>query len=187
MFVDIKKQPPSKGENFFVDTNVWYWITYAASKSFTGNGPKGYQTEFYPEFIEKALDNEGTLYYSPLTLVKLTRLIERSEFEIFKAYKNTPDVSLKSFRKKAGERKAVIEELKSAWDQIQSMAKELPANLAPGVADSLMHTVENYLVDGYDALYYHFMNENQVLNIITDDKDFRDIKGINLFSCYEHD
>jgi predicted nucleic acid-binding protein len=185
MFIDIKKQPPSHADSFFVDTNVWYWTTYAASKSFTGNGPKGYQAEFYPDFIEKALDNGGTLYYSPLTLVELTRLIEKSEFEIFKSYKNLPDCTLKSFRKISGERKAVTEELKSAWSQIQGMAKELPAKLDPGVTDSIIKTIENNLVDGYDALYYHFMNENNVLNIITDDKDFRGIAGINLYSCYE--
>ncbi len=185
MFINIKKQSPEKGDCFFVDTNVWYWITYAASKTFTGNGPKGYQAEFYPDFIEKALDNDGVLYYSPLTLVELTRLIEKSEFEIFKSYKNDPNISLKKFRKINNERRAVIKELKTAWTQIQSMAKELPAHLKQGVADSIMKTVENNLVDGYDALYYHFMNENSVMNIITDDKDFRDIDGINLFSCYE--
>ncbi|MBD8625256.1 type II toxin-antitoxin system VapC family toxin [Pseudomonas sp. CFBP 13727] len=185
MFIDIKKQAPSEGESYFVDTNVWYWITYASSKTFTGNGPKGYQTEFYPNFIEQALDNKGTLYYSPLTLVELTRLIERSEFEIFKAYKKTPDATLKSFRRIGSERKAVIQELKSAWEQVQSLAKELPAHLELGVADSIMKTVETNLVDGYDALYCHFMSENKVPNIITDDKDFKGIAGINLYSCYE--
>lgn len=184
MFCDIKTCSPTKDENYFVDTNVWYWLTYAASKSFTGNGPKGYQTEFYPNFIEQALDLGANLYYSPLTLVELTRLIEKSEFEIYKACKNMPSATLKAFRNISAERNAVIEELKTAWGQIQSMASELPAHLDDGVTGSIFLTIESCLVDGYDALYYHFMSKNKIVNIISDDKDFRSIPQINLFGCY---
>ena len=41
-------------DKFFIDTNVWFWLTYAASNEIqTQNAPARYQLEVYPEFIEK--------------------------------------------------------------------------------------------------------------------------------------
>jgi predicted nucleic acid-binding protein len=185
MFLDIRKKEPAKGDIFFVDTNVWYWTTYAASKQFFTKAPKDYQIEFYPNFIEKALTNEADLYYSPLTLIELTSLIERSEFEVFKAFEGDPNYTFKRFRNNDAQRKSVIEELRTAWGQVQAMAKELPATIETGLSENLISMVENYRIDGYDALYIKFMQDNKISNIITDDKDFRKIDGVNLYGCYE--
>jgi predicted nucleic acid-binding protein len=185
MFLDIRKKEPEKGDIFFVDTNVWYWTTYAASKQFFTKAPKDYQIELYPNFIEKALTNEASLYYSPLTLIELTSLIERSEFEVFKAFEGDPNYPLKRFRNNDKQRRAVLEELRTAWGQIQAMAEELPATIEAGLSDTLISMIESNRIDGYDALYIKFMQDNQIPNIITDDKDFRSIDGVNLYGCYE--
>jgi len=185
MFNDIRNSSSTDTDRFFVDTNVWYWTTYIPSKSFLAKRPKDYQVEHYPEFIESALNNKATLYYSPLTLVELTNLIERSEWEIYKAYKEDNGLSLKKFRNIPAERKAVLEEIKNAWISIQGMANELPAKLNDDLSTPFISIVESYTVDGYDALYYHFMKENGISKIITDDKDFRGVKDITLYTCYE--
>lgn len=184
MFLDIRNHEPNKDVVFFVDTNVWYWTTYAASKKFFGNAPRDYQVEFYPGFIEKALTNEATLHYTSLTLVELASLIERSEFEIFKAFTGEARYSLKQFRKDSAQRKAVLTEIESAWEQIQSMATELPTLLPEGVSAELISIVNEHPVDGYDALYVKMMRDHKIVNIITDDKDFRAVTGLNLYGCY---
>ena len=185
MYVDIRKVPPVSGDVFFVDTNVWYWATYIASKTFIVNRPKDYQVDTYPEFIESALNNGAKLYYSPLTLVELTGLIERSEFEIYKAYHGNPGFQFKRFRAMTKERQAVVDEVKTAWASIQGMANELPVKLECGMSENLITIIERHGVDGYDALYCHFMMENGISKIITDDKDFRNIDNLHLYSCYE--
>lgn len=185
MLRDITQVSPVEGESFFVDTNVWYWMTYVASKSFIPKGPKPYQIENYPDFVEQAKNNKAVLYYSPLTLVELTGLIEHAEFEIFKAYKNEPGFSFKRFRNDEKQRKVVIEELQSAWEQVQQLAVELPAKISDGLANEVMDALQKFNIDGYDSLYYYFMKNNNIVNIITDDKDFRGIDGIELYSCYE--
>ncbi|MCK0545816.1 PIN domain-containing protein [Pseudomonas syringae pv. aptata] len=185
MFLDIKDHEPSKESVFFVDTNVWYWTTYAASKKFFGNtAPRDYQMEFYPAFIEKVLANDATLHYTCLTLVELTSLIERSEFEIFKAFNGDKKSSLKQFRKDSAQRNAVLAEIESAWEQIQSMASELPTLLPKGTSAELVGIVHAHTVDGYDALYIKLMRDHKIENIITDDKDFKGVHDLNLYSCY---
>ncbi|WP_448652601.1 type II toxin-antitoxin system VapC family toxin [Pseudomonas fluorescens] len=184
-FNDIRHSSSTDSDHFFVDTNVWYWATYISSKTFLAKRPKDYQVEHYPDFIESALNNKATLYYSPLILVELTNLIERSEWEIYKAYQGDKDIPLKRFRNIPVERKAVLEEIKTAWASIQGMANELPTPLGEDLSTPFISIVESYTVDGYDALYYHFMKENGISNIITDDKDFRGLSDITLYTCYE--
>ncbi|MEX6663649.1 type II toxin-antitoxin system VapC family toxin [Pseudomonas sp. W2-17] len=184
MFLDIRNNEPSKDAVYFVDTNVWYWTTYAASKKFLGNAPQDYQIEFYPGFIEKALAHNATLHYTSLTLVELTSLIERSEFEIFKAFNGDPKYKIKQFRKDNAQRKAVLAEIDSAWEQIQAMASELPTSLPNGSSAELISIINAHPVDGYDALYVKIMSDHKIANIITDDKDFRAVTGLNLYGCY---
>lgn len=185
MYHDIRKVSPGSDDAFFVDTNVWYWCTYVASKSFIAKRPKDYQIENYPEFIESALNCGAKLYYSSLSLVELAGLIERSELEIYKAYRNGQETQLKRFRSISQERKSVLAEIKTAWASIQSMASELPTIFKEDLSKNLMETLEGHGVDGYDALYYQLMKEKGISKIITDDKDFRGIDHISLYSCYE--
>jgi predicted nucleic acid-binding protein len=184
MFHDIKQVTSEKDASYFVDTNVWYWCTYAASKSFLAKTPQKYQVDYYPSFVENALENNSTLYCSPLTLVELANLIERSEWEIYKAYTQDSTINLKAFRKKPTERKAVLNEIKIAWQSVKELATELPFNIDSETSDTFIQSLSSYKVDGYDALFHQIMNENEIGNIITDDKDFRSIDDIDVFGCY---
>ncbi|EGQ8316012.1 PIN domain-containing protein [Vibrio cholerae] len=184
MYHDIKTVIPKSEDGFFVDTNVWYWTTYVASKSFLARQPQDYQVDYYPTFIESALENNADLYYSPLTLIELANLIERSEWEIYKAYNSSDNITLKKFRGIPAERSAVLDEIKAAWSSIKSMATELVSDLNSQTSDDFIDTIEKYKIDGYDALYYQIMKHHDVKNIITDDKDFRLINDINFYSCY---
>ena len=183
MFLDIRKAiDVEKGGKFFIDTNVWYWMTYIPSKEFIANPPAEHQVETYPAFVERALGENAELYYSPLILVELAGLIERSEHAIYKRYHG--DISIKRFRKIVAERNVVLREVRSAWETIRSMAAPLVVNVDCKFSDSLLDIVERYGLDGYDAVYCRAMEENGINNIITDDKDFRAIDGFNLYGCY---
>lgn len=183
MFLDIRRPVNIEGgEKYFIDTNVWYWMTYVPSKEFVANPPQEYQVETYPAFVEKALEGRAELFYSPLILVELAGLIERSEHAIYKRYHG--DISLKRFRKKAAERRAVVQEIRSAWDTIRSMAAPLTVNVDFEFSDSLLDVIDRHGLDGYDAVYCRAMQENGVVNIITDDKDFRVIDDFKLYGCY---
>lgn len=185
MFVDIKGKEAPGEEKFYVDTNVWYWATYIPSKSFIAIPPKDYQAEHYPSFIESALNNNSELYFSPITLIELSNVIERAEWEIYKATHNDPTITQKNFRKIAAERRAVVKEIRAAWESISTMAKMLPTHIEEELSSQILNTLENEILDGYDALYFHIMKTNNIANIITDDKDFKGIKGVNLYGCYE--
>lgn len=182
---NINNVSPSEGEGYFVDTNVWYWVTYVASKSFIPNGPRRYQTETYPNFIEQAVNNKALLYYSPLVLIELARVIERAEFEIFKAFKNDKSFHFKRFRNNEKQRKLVVSEIRAAWEQVRQLAIELPAKIGEDLEVEVLEALEKYTIDGYDSLYYYFMKQSGIVNITTDDKDFRGVDGIELYSCFE--
>ncbi|MEL6117818.1 PIN domain-containing protein [Photobacterium sp. SP02] len=185
MLQDIKQITPQNGDKFFVDTNVWFWTTYIPSKTFIAKKPHDYQIEFYPNFIEKALEVGAILYSSPLVLVEISNIIERSEWEIHKAYNPNETISLKRFRSIPKEREEVLNEIKTAWDSITSMSSELSMTLDNSVSREFVDIIDNNKIDGYDALYFQLMCQNKVGNIITDDKDFRHLPGIDTFTCYQ--
>ena len=52
----IDKTRPIKNERYLIDTNVWFWFTYVASKQIIlPNHPSQYQIKEYPLFIESLL------------------------------------------------------------------------------------------------------------------------------------
>lgn len=187
MFIDIKNESPKKDDSYFVDTNVWFWFTYASSKSFLAHEPHEYQKTFYPNFIESALNKGAQLFYSPLTLVELSNLIERSEWNIHKLLQQNDCIPLKTFRKAEEHRKSVLEEINTAWATIKTMAKPLPLTVDESLPDSFIDIISKYKIDGYDALFFYAMTENGIQNIITDDKDFRNIDKelLNVYTCYK--
>jgi predicted nucleic acid-binding protein len=186
VFKNIKNVAPKAGESYFIDTNVWYFCTYAASKDFfeSSTQPKQYQMEYYPTFVESAIENEAQLYCSALTLVELSTLIERSQWELYKSFYDLPNCRLKEFRKIDKEREEVIEEIKIAWETIMSMSSQLTFNIDEDMADNFIKHIEKYEIDGYDALFYEMMDRLNISSVITDDKDFRQLDNLITYTCY---
>src|ERR1022692_1361465 len=87
---NLNNYSPKKGERYFVDTNVWYWFTYVASKEMkVANAPLKYQMTDYSAFIEKALNNGAQLYHCALTLSELAATIENAELKLYHLTKPT--------------------------------------------------------------------------------------------------
>lgn len=180
----IKRARPHHKDKYFVDTNVWFWFTYCASKEIeTENEPARYQLNSYPEFIEKVLDEGAKLFHCPLVFSELANIIERTEFEIYKM--NNPNVirNKKDFRANSAERAKVLRETKMAWDLIGSLSTCLEFSLDEQVVIKIQDVLSISTLDPYDAFYYQLMSSEGITKIITDDKDFNSTDIGNIYTA----
>ncbi|WP_154180900.1 type II toxin-antitoxin system VapC family toxin [Vibrio furnissii] len=169
-------------DRFFVDTNVWFWLTYAASNEIqTDNSPVRYQLERYPEFIEKILDEGASLYHSPLALSELANIIEKTEYETY-LLSNDVEVTRKEFRNIEKQRQKVMLEVSNAWQQVTSMSQTLAVTLNAVLADHALQTLKTYCLDAYDAFYVKSMSDYGIINIVTDDRDFHGL-DLNMYTA----
>ncbi|ROQ24335.1 type II toxin-antitoxin system VapC family toxin [Gallaecimonas pentaromativorans] len=163
-------------DRFFVDTNVWFWFTYAASNEINPvNYPVRYQIEKYPLFIEKILDKGAKLYHSPLVLSELTNIIEKTEYNSYKNSHRLHNLTRKDFRDIEEKRKKVMLEVSNSWAQITSMSEALELTINSDLADFALKTLNAHSLDAYDAFYIRSMSEYQISKIITDDRDFQSL------------
>ncbi|OZY39223.1 hypothetical protein CJF43_24095 [Pseudomonas fragi] len=170
---NIQGSRPLHTDKYFVDTNVWFWFTYCASKEInTPSRPRRYQVEKYPEFIEKALDAGAKLFHCPLVFSELANVIERTEYDIYASGGNNQNVSRKGFRKLEAERSKVIQEIKIAWSTVNSVSTCLNINLSQKIIPPALAYLESAPLDSYDAFYLQVMSSEGITKLITDDRDF---------------
>lgn len=162
----------SKDDRFFVDTNVWYWFTYCASKSFaSGDAPKTYQLNEYSKFIEKVLDSGAKLFHCPLVYTELTNVIEKAEHNIYQ-HNSGQSISRKEFRNIEVERSKVSNEIEVAWRTIDQISNSLKLTVQSSTVNLIHEAYTSTTLDAYDSIYYSIMKALGINNIITDDKDF---------------
>ncbi|MDE4038333.1 MULTISPECIES: type II toxin-antitoxin system VapC family toxin [Acinetobacter calcoaceticus/baumannii complex] len=165
---------PDKNDRYFLDTNVWFWFTYCATKQFTTNEPHHYQLKFYPEFIEKILDVGAKIVTSPLVYTELANLIERTEYEeyLFKKNLNKESFSRKQFRAISSARNEVLLHIKTAWETICQLAQEcLELNLNLKTTQAAHDFMSGTMLDPYDAIFVHILNSHDIKMLISDDGD----------------
>lgn len=186
MFININDCTPKAGDKFFVDTNVWFWSTYVSSKTIADKTkPQDYQRIKYPAFLESLLNAKAELYFSPLILAELANIIEQAEFEIYKMYNPTDNkISKKRFRSQPAERASVISEIKTAWDTISAMSTCIETTIDLNFSQSSIELMRDTTLDAYDSFYIKSANISSIKNILTDDKDFRSVDGIDIYSTY---
>jgi predicted nucleic acid-binding protein len=171
--INISTSRPIHTDKYFVDTNVWFWFTYCASREInTTNKPRRYQLEKYPEFIEKALDAGAKLFHCPLAFSELANVIERTEYDIFKTCESGNVLTRKRFRSMQDEREKVISEIKMAWTTVNSLSTCLDISLDKDIVTSALTCLESAPLDAYDALYLQVMSSAGITKLITDDQDF---------------
>src|SRR6218665_1839346 len=103
---------PHHKDRYFVDTNVWFWVTYCASNTVQA---KWYQLTYYPNFIENALNEGAKLFHSPLIFSELANIVENTELKIFNIGRNGEALTKKKFREIPEQRAKVLSEINSAW------------------------------------------------------------------------
>ncbi|MFK5949697.1 MAG: PIN domain-containing protein [Methylococcales bacterium] len=170
---DLTDYKPIPNENYFVDTNVWYWTTYLSSKEMSShNKTQDYQMEDYPSFIEKALNDGASLCHCAMTFTELANIIEHTEYELYKLKSGKEYFSKKEFRKDIDARTQVLKEIDTAWSTINSMSKCIDVNLNSDFVDKSKIIMDEGNVDPFDAFYVQIMRDNKIDFIVTDDHDF---------------
>ncbi|PHS72914.1 MAG: hypothetical protein COB22_03230 [Cycloclasticus sp.] len=170
--IDLNSDEPKNNERYFVDTNVWFWLTYASSQIFKmNNTPQDYQMKDYPAYIEKALSNGSVLCHCPLTFTEISNVIEDAEHKKYIADSGKP-CTKKEFRSLQEERIKVLNEIKIAWDTIESMSACLSMHLDSEFTSKAKCIMDKSNLDPFDAFFSQIMVDEAIDYIVTDDYDF---------------
>lgn len=179
--IDIRFDKPKHQDVFFVDTNVWYWLTYSQA-SVTA---KAYQVKDYPNYFKKIRSVNSQLLRCNLSLAELAHIIEDTEYEIFCDVnkKDPANYPRKEFRHNcAAGRNDVTQEIETAWMQVQQFSNSIPLTIDEATVTTFITDLKTNKLDGYDLFYLDVLRKNR-LQILTDDGDFATVPGITVFTA----
>ncbi|WP_182200103.1 PIN domain-containing protein [Paraliobacillus salinarum] len=178
--IDINNDTPLEQDEFFVDTNVWFWLTYHRANQ---NGNK-YQLTDYPNYIEAALVLGTKLFRSGLSLSELAHQIEKVEREIYKITTNNKGLKPKDYRINQSERAKVVEEVETSWEQVKTFGRPLEHEYINEVTTDLaLNKMGKQALDGYDLFLMEFVERAGINKVISDDKDLASVPNIYLFTA----
>jgi hypothetical protein len=186
--VDVTTDRPQSTDVFWVDTNVWFWVTYGRFHLRNlGSRPRAYQTQKYPSYIQSGLRSGARFHWIGLSLSELARQVEDAEREIADATGQIPaDTKPKSFRHDyPALRQSVVQEVESCWQQVEQFGKPLPN--APvidttAVNDALID-MQTMPLDAYDLFAVQAIRASNITQVLTDDGDFCTVPGITLYTA----
>lgn len=178
--VDIKTDAPKPDDVFFVDSNVWYWLTYSRP-GLSVTPPSPHQLRNYPQYVAKAYAANAKLLRCGLSLSELAHLIEKTEREIFS--RTNQAVSTKEFRHNLpAERQKVVAEIQSAWAQVKSIAGMIDVTVNDASTDTALTDFSTLPLDAYDLFMINAIKTAGIVKVITDDGDYSSVPGIQLFT-----
>ncbi|CAI8879570.1 PIN domain-containing protein [Brevibacillus sp. IT-7CA2] len=180
--VDIRTDTPKPIDEFLVDTNVWFWMTYSRA-SLGDNPPCHYQVTHYPTYISNALNYQSKLYRCGLSLAELAHIIERNEKEIYN--KSNVPLKPKEYRHNLPqERKGVVSQIEVAWKQVKGLARSIEGLIIDETStDHVMANMASQLLDGYDLFILDSINKTGIIKVITDDGDYTSVPNIQIFTA----
>lgn len=179
--IDIRSDVPKTEDQFMVDTNVWYWMTYPKATSSIAS-----QLNDYPNYLNQALGISAGIFHSGLTLAELSHIIEKTEREIYEKQARTK-ITPKEFRHNlAAKRGVVVSEVQAAWSQVESLAQPLDISIESQTTSAAIKRLKTESVDGYDLFILESMNNHGIAQVITDDGDFATIPGIQVFTANQN-
>jgi predicted nucleic acid-binding protein len=181
--VDISTDTPNSTDCFLVDTNVWFWMTYAnAGYNELQRERLANTMSIYADYINAAYRANAKLCWCGLSLAELAHQIEKTEREIYESAVRS--ISPKEYRHNLpDERSRIVSEIQAAWEQIKSLAAPLKVTIDSQTTDVCLAYLQNEKVDGYDIFILEAMKNNGVVQIITDDGDFATVSGIQVFTA----
>lgn len=182
--IDINKI--SSSEVFAIDTNILYWTHYSQVSN-PNLRVHPYQVKKYPNFIADLLNNGNKLVTSILNLTELVSIVEKSQYNIYKAVNPLPKISKKQYRANHVERQMyqreienMIMEIKSSYDnQIEII------NITENEINQFRESMMEEMCDVFDYTVIHYFKSKGIINYISDDKDFISVNGINLYTAYD--
>jgi predicted nucleic acid-binding protein len=175
--IDIRTDTPQAVDEFLVDTNVWYWMTYTRASQ-GASPPHTTQLTDYPNYINQALSNNSRLRFCGLALAELVHLIEKTEREIYAG-----QISAKEFRHNLPSQRAnVVSEVQSAWTQVTALATSIETNVNDSMVSAAVQRFHVEPLDGYDLFLLEAAKAAGISKVITDDGDFSGVPGIQMFT-----
>jgi predicted nucleic acid-binding protein len=179
--IDALSDVPKTSDKFWVDSNVWLWVTYPQTR-FSG----GYnQAVDYPAYLNKALLNSAALFASPLSFAELAHIIEREEWESFQTTQGV--VSKKNFRHNFPvERQRIVQHIENAWGLVEAMTGGNSIDLSVNMAAiaSARNRMKTQALDGYDLFMVDALLASRIQQVITDDGDFAQVPGVTIFTNF---
>ena len=164
---------------FYLDTNIWYWLTYPDSNTER-------LSDDYAHFVNEIhLAKDTKILYSHLTFAELTNIIEREKLNSYKRDSGNQHISKKQYRQLIDERNNVVEDIEISLNQITRIGESDEAFvevLNYIKKDDFIKTLQETTLDGTDILMANFIKQNGVQNIITNDRDYLTIRGVNIFT-----
>ena len=175
----------SKEEIFAIDTNVLLWTHYSkASNPNLNRHP--YQVIEYPNFVANLLKNKNKLITTTLNLSELISVVEKSEYQIYKATNSCNGMKFKDFRKIGLARSAYKNEVSTMMAEIRASYND-QIEVIEVTREKLVefnNNIEQTQCDVFDYLVIEYLKSIGVTNYISDDKDFMSVEDIQLFSTY---
>jgi hypothetical protein len=186
--VDVTTDTPRSTDVFWVDTNVWFWMTYGRFHlRAQDRRPRANQTRSYPPFVKNGLRARAQFHWIGLSLSELARQIEDAEREIAETTGQiAPGTKAKEFRHDhPALRRAVVQEVESCWRQVEQFGSPLPS--APVIDSAAVHTaladMQALPLDAYDLFAVQAIRSSSIPQVLTDDGDFCTVPGITLFTA----
>ena len=180
--VDIRTDSPLATDCFFVDTNVWCWMTYTRA-SLGKNPPKPQKVVDYPAYIGSAIAGKARLLRCGLSLAELAHVIEKNEREIYSQATGFNDRLTKEFRHNHPvERSRVVAEIETAWGLVKNMSAPTDILVGATTTDAALVRFQSQAVDGYDLFLLEAITRAGVVQVITDDGDYCTVPGICVFT-----
>jgi hypothetical protein len=175
--IDIRSDSPRPSDMILVDSNIWFWMTYSGAGLSNDR-----QARVYPPYVKLARKSKAKLLRCGLSMAELAHGIERAEFEVFE--KTHPNERSKEFRHNYdAERAAVVNDVKSAWCIVKSMAAPIALTIDEATTDNALARFPTQLLDGYDLFIAEAIARADVPQVLTDDGDYCTIPGIQVFTA----
>lgn len=182
--IEISKDTPKQSDTFFVDTQVWHWLTYCQH---LGRKNLPSRAQEYIKYIHKIGAENATLRRCGLSLAELANVIDRDERDIFNKIQSKNNQPLvddpKEYRHNyPHERRRVQDMIKASWEMVKRFSSPTTINLNEPLTDNTLNLICSCPVGSYDSLLAESMRVSRIVQIITDDKDFATIPGIQVFT-----
>lgn len=175
--MQLAKMRQTFNQGFYVDTNIWYKITYEANPELVN---------LYPQVLSSLLNDARTkLLRSKLSFSELANLIDRYNWQ---GYQNTHHrLPRKAYRQLTTERQVVISAIDNRLKQVETYTDDVESDRFEEVLNyitesNFVETLAESYLDPTDAMMINIIRENGVKNVITDDKDYLSVSDIYLFT-----
>lgn len=179
--VDIATDQPKNTDRVWVDSNVWFALTYSGVSP---QEAKRYAA--YSNYIGKLHKAGGDVLVSPVTFAEVARTIEHSEFTKHQARNNGPlDPKLKkATRLDPAYWATVVAEIETSWKQIGKIGRLGAQPMSAGCATSAVAGMKGgNLLDGGDAVMVADALREGVDLFLTNDGDLASVSGITVITA----